>query len=272
MHDDPDRQQLFTEKEISLILKRSAEIQAETDTIDSTGLSLEELKQIAGEVGINPSHIETALAEIRSGKSESVSFHVLGGPTSARLERVVEGEISPDQWEDVATEIRQSFRAVGTTGQVGQSLEWTRTSRHMQNQVAVTSKNGRTKIRIVSSFGGMMSYFMPVVIPSLIVAFVVIPLVLPAAIAVKGALSLGIVALLYMLIRLAFGTLSQKQAHKARDLMTRLEKIVATPSAGSAQQIEQTQSETRMDLSQTEQDREGDQTPSRITDRKKRTR
>ena len=255
MPDDPTNQQLFTEKEISAILKRSAEIQAESDPAETTGLSLTELKQIAGEVGINPAHVESALAELRAGSTGRKPFYFFGGPTFVHLERVVEGEVSPDQWETIAAEIRQSFRTVGTTALVGQSLEWTQKSREKEDQVTVSSRNGRTKIRIYSEYAATLSYFLPVVIPTLIVALVIGPIVLILPFAIKGAISLSIIAFLYMIVRLGFGTLSQKKENKATDLMKRLEEIISTPDPASPQRIQQATAELRIDPQLLEQNR-----------------
>jgi hypothetical protein len=60
----PDDRKIFNDGEIALILQKAAELQAESGG-RATGLSLEELRQVASEAGIEPHLVEEALVELR---------------------------------------------------------------------------------------------------------------------------------------------------------------------------------------------------------------
>ncbi len=146
MSDEDAPRRLFSEKEISRVLKRATELQEIEGPTETTGLSMEELQQIAAEVGIDPRHLAVAVAELeQDGDSR---FHWLGAPTSFELERVVEGEVSEQQWEEMVLVIRQAFDLVGGVGRVSRWFEWTHDSKDQQAQVTVTSQGGQTKIHL----------------------------------------------------------------------------------------------------------------------------
>ena len=48
------KKRLYSDKEISAVLKRAAELHGEQGTTDTSGLTLAELEQIAAEVGTTP--------------------------------------------------------------------------------------------------------------------------------------------------------------------------------------------------------------------------
>ena len=57
-------ERLYTEKEISTILKRSGERQIAQGQKETVGLSLLEIQQIAGEVGLDPAIVASVAAEL----------------------------------------------------------------------------------------------------------------------------------------------------------------------------------------------------------------
>jgi len=174
MSDDPSSQRLYTDKEVSAILERTAELQSQSDDRDVLGLSLPELKQVAADVGMNPTHIETAAAELDTddlpAEDRAYFFYK---DTKIDLERVLAGEVPSEQWDNIATEIRSAFSDVGTTTKLGHSLEWTQKSKKREDQVVVVSQNGQTKIRIFTDITATAEEWRPaVLIPPLIVALI----------------------------------------------------------------------------------------------------
>jgi hypothetical protein len=146
------------DRQIARILHRAAELQ-EQDTERSgasreraAGVSLTELKQIAGEVGIDPRYVETAATEIQEGSEGQPGFYFWGAPVSSTLERVVEGEVSPDEWEVLIARIREVTGRVGKPSTLGRSLEWISQNDHL----SVRPKDGRTTIRIMSRYADTM--------------------------------------------------------------------------------------------------------------------
>jgi hypothetical protein len=60
----PDDSKIFSDREIAMILQKAAELQEERGGRVS-GLSLEELRQVASEAGIEPHLVEDAVKELR---------------------------------------------------------------------------------------------------------------------------------------------------------------------------------------------------------------
>jgi hypothetical protein len=142
----------FSDREITRILQRAAELQERdrergvscSDLV--AGLSLDELKVIAPEVGIDPRYIEAALAERASLEAKGSRFYFWGAPAASEIERIVPGELSPSEWETLVEQMRRATGRVGEAGTLGQSLEWTSERHHL----SVRPKGGRTRVQVRS--------------------------------------------------------------------------------------------------------------------------
>ena len=91
MSDSTDTDRLFSEKEISTILERAADLQQTEDPSRTQGLSLTELQQIAAGAGIDPKHVAAAVAELTISDDNVVNFW--GGPATLTITRTIPGEI-----------------------------------------------------------------------------------------------------------------------------------------------------------------------------------
>src|SRR5258708_27665202 len=104
------------DRQIAHILHRAAEMQErDTDRASSDpapGLSLAELKQIAGEVGIDPRYVEAAAAELHRSDEPRGRFLFWGAPALSQFEQTVEGEVPVEEWERLLASIRRSTRDV----------------------------------------------------------------------------------------------------------------------------------------------------------------
>lgn len=147
-----EKNQYFTEKQISHILKEASELQAAAGADHAKGLSQTELQEIALELGIEARYVEAALAAYQQDDGTKEGYQILGGPTSIDIERVVEGEVSMDQWDELTTTISRTFNIVGQASQVGQSLQWTAQNRFQQVHVSLKPQDGKTKIRIFAKY------------------------------------------------------------------------------------------------------------------------
>jgi hypothetical protein len=152
MSGENNQNQPLGEREVGRILQRAAALQEQERQRGPLsgegvrGVFLTELKQIAGEVGIDPRYVEAAAAELRSGDEGRGRFLFWGAPVSTEFEQTVEGEVSVEEWDRLVAKIRRSTGNVGQTSTLGQSLEWTGQTDH----VSVSPREGRTTIRILS--------------------------------------------------------------------------------------------------------------------------
>ena len=95
---------LCTEKEISTILKRAGERPVNQGSKESQGLSLEEVQQIAGEFGIDPSVVASVAAEL-DFVDEKKGGAWTGLDSKVEVERVLPGEVAIYEVENEPEEI-----------------------------------------------------------------------------------------------------------------------------------------------------------------------
>ncbi|MFZ4509063.1 MAG: hypothetical protein ACOYON_15350, partial [Fimbriimonas sp.] len=112
----------FTEKEATALLRKAAELQA-SGTDSSAGISLDELRAAASEIGISP---QTFAAAIEQYDTPEVPAKVglFGGPSKFVHEQVVEGTLTEDGWEEILTDLRRTFGDQGTVNVRGNTREW----------------------------------------------------------------------------------------------------------------------------------------------------
>ncbi len=257
---------LFSDKEISALLKRASELQhKEAPETTTTGLSIDELRQVAEETGIDPRFVEQAAAEMATGAADAEGFHWLGGPTSVMLERIVEGELSVAQQEDVMEAIRQAFHHVGTASTVGNTLEWTYQGRRRQAQVRVTSHGGHTRLRVFTKYPMQAA---PLFAISASLAILVGALVAAPIGGVGGAFALIAVVLAAILVaRFAFGAIGRQQKDRSRVLLDKLEKIIAETPAKKP--VRETPATGRLDVSALDEEAESESESARQASRQR---
>jgi hypothetical protein len=126
MSEKKDPGPIFGEKEIGAILSKALKLQHEQQAADSSGhgLSLSELQQIAAEVGVDPQFVALAAASPDAAPTPESRFQFWGGPLILTSERIIEGQIDDDTWQDVVSELRKTFAAPGASNKVGAAWEW----------------------------------------------------------------------------------------------------------------------------------------------------
>lgn len=231
------KSRLYSDQEISAILKRAGQMQATQSPEESHGLSLEELQHIAAEVGLDPKIVAAAASELEHGGIEEKASGFLGAPTSMYVERVIPGEIDEALLPEVAAKIGESFGMVGRSGQVGRSLEWTHSSERSNLQVTVMPHNGQTKVRVVGKFSRIALAFY---IPALIIGGFWSSII-PLAMEVSTPLSLTIGALGlmmgYLFSRFSYSAYVRKKERGAEKLMRRLDDMIEAPADESNESV-----------------------------------
>jgi hypothetical protein len=224
---------VYTDKEISAVLKRAAELHRTQRPTETSGLSLEELEQIGAEVGIDPDLVRAAARELDThepGKPSDTGFQWLGAPTSVDLERIVEGRITEAQWEEAVGEIQRSFGAAGETSQTGRTKEWVlRDQTGERAHVTVSPVGPQSRIRVYyrmsdvawASYTGWMS----VSVAPIIIQFAVLNL----GPLLETGIAIAMLACFHLVARFAFSAFAGKQDAKARKLVDRLDNLIAAP-------------------------------------------
>ena len=151
----------YNEKEVADIIRRASELQLQTTSESSTGMSLAELEQVAREAGLDPALVRRAATDLDTSVSDERPSVFLGAPTALRLERTLDGEIPAEEYEPMVLEMQHRLGLVGSATTLGRSLQWTVQSVDRRRvstrtvQIIVTPRNGRTTIRIEERLGGL---------------------------------------------------------------------------------------------------------------------
>ena len=230
MPDEHAPRKLFSEKEVGRILKRATELHEAEGPSDAMGLSLDEVRQIATEMGVDPRYVAEAVADLERDGGDEERFYWLGAPLSYEMERVVEGKVSEEQWVEMVEAMRRSYRLVGVSSKVGRMLEWTHNRRSRQVQVRVISREGKTRIRLYSRYpkAAAVTFAVPIALSYMVSSLFVTAM---GRFDPSGFTSLviGLMGAVFLVMRFVFGRMVDKKKHKARHLLGQLEKIVAEP-------------------------------------------
>lgn len=119
----------FSGDEIETIFRRATERQKAQDRNASDGLTLDELKAVAVETGLDPEHVAAAASEVARGYDSTpppLSFveRLYGTSASIRVVRTIPGRVDDATWTDVVEVLRSTFETRGRTEQVGTMREW----------------------------------------------------------------------------------------------------------------------------------------------------
>ena len=158
MTDQPPALRRYTEKEVRLILRQATEMQrAEPTALDPEGLTLAELEEIAAEAGIDPGLLRHAANELHTRRPATLGNRLAGAPMAAEIDRVIEGELPRERFEELIPTIQAATAGQGTASAVGRTLTWgsTKGSSLTERQVLVSVRDGQTLIRIQESFGDL---------------------------------------------------------------------------------------------------------------------
>ncbi|GAA5520850.1 hypothetical protein LQ318_03860 [Aliifodinibius salicampi] len=166
-----NRAHLYTEKEIGALIKRATEIQEKAHESFPQGLSLQEIKDIAREIGIDPKHIRSAASELEHQMATEQRSNFLGAPFLIEQKRAIRGEISAEEWEDLVRQIRRMTGSSGRTTTVGQTRQWHRSVKDMsttleETHLQVVSQKNQSIIEIRKHFqgGAYITYLMGLII------------------------------------------------------------------------------------------------------------
>ena len=152
MTDHPTPPRIYGDEEIGQILKRATELQhREPSAPSSSGLTLQELEEVAVEAGIDPRFLQRAALELGTSLTDSSFWtKVVGDELMLIRETTVPGELNDDGFERVVSVIQLGTREHGQPSLLGRSLTWRAETLNKTRtiQVTVTSRDGQTHVRL----------------------------------------------------------------------------------------------------------------------------
>jgi hypothetical protein len=141
----------FGDDDIQRILQTAAELQERSSLVphvDGGGLTLDDLRQVAREVGIDPRFVDLAASHVDAPieRTESV---VAGGPTRWHFRTSVPGVIPEGDLDRMLQAIRSTLHQKGEVAEVWGRVEWSH-DKVAPTIVGISSRDGTTEIDVSS--------------------------------------------------------------------------------------------------------------------------
>lgn len=176
---------VFSEKEAAEILQSAAKIQEESSgTPYSPGVSLDELKRIAVEAGIDVAVLDKAIHSHQEVPEQKGLF-----PLLREHERVVDGELEPDNFDIVYEVLKRPTNQF--IQQVGRTMQIRSMAAGSQVVISIACRNDRTKINVRPT---IFVPFMTILYPALLLSFIAM-----VNLSVHGHVLWGLLAMLGVL-------------------------------------------------------------------------
>lgn len=217
----------YSSDEVNELLRRALEIQRIEGSGATARLSQAQIEEIAEEVGLAPEYVRRAALELAEKQSRE-RFHLLGGPTTIDLERIIEGEMSLDKWDEMLVEMRRVFGGTGKVREVGRAREWVEGPEDQELvHVTVTPVGAQTRIR-VSERLWVWAVSLHVPFAGLAVAPIALQYVfLDLGAVPETGIALGILATFQVVARTIFGGVARRKERTIRRLLDQFDELVA---------------------------------------------
>jgi hypothetical protein len=146
-----EKSRRFTDREVALVLRKASELDEAEGAGEGGGLSLHDLEQIAAEVGIAPSAVHRAVAQL---DARPMANPFARGQLVRQAVRAVEGELSRGSIAELMQHVDASSDQVGVVTDALGVVRWTAQDRFRTTQVAVSPSKGETRIRVIERVTG----------------------------------------------------------------------------------------------------------------------
>ncbi|GMV87203.1 MAG: hypothetical protein AMXMBFR81_01340 [Chthonomonas sp.] len=223
----------YSEKQVTRVLRRAAEIQSSGRSESADGLSEDEVLRVGAEVGLDAQAVQKALAEV-GFNDDDAQTRWLGAPEQYELERVVEGELDAHAWREMVAELNATFKQANPgTFQDGQGA-WEHRHELGYVRVLAVAQRGITRVRLVAHIDPAIVVGMVISIATMLISTAL----LWSAEAMRPWGSLLATLAVWATVILTFrGTVSSsylKDRAKTSALMDRLAEHVDARSSGLA--------------------------------------
>ncbi len=144
-----DASKRYTEREFSLILSRAAELAGSPNAVSriEDGLTLNEIKAIAAEAGLDPDLIARAARLIPVEDPPSVLRRVTGGAFRVRRAFDLPGELTNDRAQQILNSVRRTMQTHGVGDASSAGVSWS-TSGAPEIFVSAHGEGAETRVEI----------------------------------------------------------------------------------------------------------------------------
>jgi hypothetical protein len=142
----------FTDQDVAVILRRAVDLDREAgQDARGRGLTLEDLQEIAVEVGVDPEMVTRAVAELGT-RSPLGSLSFFGDPPVRRGVRAVPGTTDEDTLRELMRIVDREMPVQGAISEALGSVRWHSGTRFLSRQVSVEPSEAETIIRVEERF------------------------------------------------------------------------------------------------------------------------
>lgn len=139
----------YSDKEVALILRRAVELQDRpSGTQADEGLSLETIRDIAREIGLEPALIDQAAASLVEQRFGAAA-RLLGGPVTLRLEDTYAKILTGEEQLELLGLVRRVLNHHGKVNDVLGAVEWKSTGAFNQVGVTVSPSGDGTTVQVI---------------------------------------------------------------------------------------------------------------------------
>jgi hypothetical protein len=119
-------QKRYSEQEMAEILERATAEEPASGAVSPSGggLTLPQLQEIGGEVGISPARIADAARAVGSREGAGLQKRYLGTPRSVSRVVPLARPLTDDEWNRLVVDLRETFDAIGTVKVHGPLRSW----------------------------------------------------------------------------------------------------------------------------------------------------
>ena len=229
----------FDEREVALILREATRVDrgSETGSADPVtlgvgeGLTLEELKEIASEVGIDPSRVDQAARSLLVRPRSSPFQMFLGTPAQIRIQSELSAQVDDQDLSEALFEIRSVMSAQGTSGGSPGAWEWTSGSELGGRHVTIARTSTGTRVDVTGDFGNAARGAAGVGAVVAGVGAVGVTAAVAAVGAVGWVLAPVVAAGVVLIPRLTVGRMVTRETQRLSRLANRLRALLAARSA-----------------------------------------
>jgi len=137
----------FTDREVAMVLHKASEIDEAQGDGSGSGLSLDDLTEIAKEVGISSAAIHRAVAGL--DRRRPVSPTLAGAPLIRKAVHAIPGELNEQAIARLVRLVDERADGAGTISEALGSVRWTSSDRFKSTRISITPGGGETSIEVV---------------------------------------------------------------------------------------------------------------------------
>ncbi len=178
MSNDDQEKRRYSEDEFAIILRKASEIQlsggGSSKPSSSSGLTLDEIRSIATEAGIDAEAVTRAasvMGAMEWDERTGLAAKIFGGPGKFHLDCEIPGRIPAEEMARILGEIRRAAEHQGEANEILGGMEWKTVGDLSAINVNISPRGDSTSIQIVGNrdAAGGVTFIFPMAAAAILV-------------------------------------------------------------------------------------------------------